>query len=260
MIKTLKFILLNVVFYLTLIPFSLTAVLVLSLFIAVQAPFIGHRSAMRLFRKAIRWYGYVVIHILPCGLVRVRYKNQPQGQIPDPCIVVCNHRSSSDPFLMAALPLAEVVQVVNKWPFHLPLWGPMARWAGYINIRAMEPSDFFAHAGPLLADRISLVVFPEGTRTRDLKVGPFHGSLFRLALATKAPIVPVCISGNENIPARGTMLLRPGTIVLRQLPALTWDQYKNLSPFQLKNKVRDLIAHELDVMEGRDFKAGISRA
>lgn len=246
-----KFILLNVVFYLTLIPFSLAAVPVLALFIALQAPFIGHRGAMRLFRKAIRWYGYVVIHLLPFGLVRVRYEDRSGGCTPEPCIVVCNHRSSSDPFLMAALPLAEAVQIVNKWPFRLPLWGPMARWAGYINIRAMAPAEFFAQASPMLADKVSLIVFPEGTRTRDLKVGPFHGSLFRLALATKAPLVPLCISGNENIPARGTMLLRPGTIVLRQLPALTWEHYKDLAPFQLKNKVRDLIAHELDVMEGR---------
>ena len=103
----------------------------------------------------------------------------------------------------------------------------------------------------MLADGVSLIVFPEGTRTRTLEMGPFHGSLFRLALETKAPIIPLCISGNERIPPRGSMVLRPGVIVLRQLPALTWDHYKDLSAFQLKNKVRDLIAHELDVMEGR---------
>ncbi len=248
--KLFKLIILNVAFYLTLVPFSLIAVIAFTLFIAIQAPFIGHRGAMRLFRQAIRWYGYVVIHILPCGLVRVRHENQSGGQTPEPCIVVCNHRSSSDPFLMAVLDLPEIVQIVNTWPFHLPLWGPMARKAGYININAMAPDDFFKHAARMLSDNVSLVVFPEGTRTRNLKVGPFHSALFRLALQTRAPLVPLCISGNETIPPRGSMLLRPGLIRLRQLPALTWDHYKDLSPFQLKNKVRDLIAHELDVMEG----------
>ena len=251
MIKAIKLILLNVVFYLTLVPFSLLAVPVLAAFIAVQAPFIGHRKAMRLFRRAIKWYGYVVIHILPYPLVRVRHEDHSGGNSPDPCIIVCNHRSSSDPFLMAVAPQDEVVQIVNKWPFRLPLWGPMARWAGYLSINEMPPEEFFKRASAMLADGVTLVVFPEGTRTRDLRMGPFHGALFRLALETQAPLVPLCISGNENTPPRGSMLIRPGLIRLRQLPALTWDQYKGLSPFQLKNKVRDLIAHELDVMEGR---------
>jgi 1-acyl-sn-glycerol-3-phosphate acyltransferase len=251
MINFLKKLVLNLSFYTLLIPFSLVAVPVLTLFIAVQAPFVGHLGAMRLFRRAIRWYGFVVIYLLPRPLVRVRFENHSGGPIPDPSIVICNHRSSSDPFLMAVLPLDQAVQVVNTWPFRLPLWGPMAKWAGYLGVNDMPVEEFFGRASAMLKQGVSVIAFPEGTRTRTMEVGPFHGTLFRLALETRAPILPLCILGSERVPPRGTMVLNPGPVVLRSLPPVTWDQYKDLTAFQLKNKVRELIARELVVMEVR---------
>lgn len=251
MINFLKKLVLNLSFYTLLIPFSLVAVPVLTLFIAVQAPFVGHLGAMRLFRRAIRWYGFVVIYLFPRPLVRVRFENHSGGPIPDPSIVICNHRSSSDPFLMAVLPLDQAVQVVNTWPFRLPLWGPMAKWAGYLGVNDMPVEEFFGRASAMLKQGVSVIAFPEGTRTRTMEVGPFHGTLFRLALETRAPILPLCILGSERVPPRGTMVLNPGPVVLRSLPPVTWDQYKDLTAFQLKNKVRELIARELVVMEVR---------
>jgi 1-acyl-sn-glycerol-3-phosphate acyltransferase len=249
MTRILKLLCLNVSFYILLVLFSLIAVPLLALFIAVQAPFAGHRRAMRLFRMAIRWYGLVVIYLLPQPFVRVRFENHSGGAIPDPCIVICNHRSSSDPFLMAVLPLDQAVQVVNTWPFRLPLWGPMAKWAGYLGVNDMPVEEFFNRASALLREGVSVIAFPEGTRTRTMEVGPFHGTLFRLALETKAPILPLCILGSECAPPRGTMVLRPGPVVLRSLPAVTWEEYRDYSAFQLKNKVRDMMIRELTVME-----------
>lgn len=251
MIDFLKLLCLNISFYILLVLFSLAAVPLLTLFIAVQAPFVGHRGAMRLFRRAIRGYGYVVIYWLPLPLVRVRFENHSGGRIPDPCIVVCNHRSSSDPFLMAVLPLDQAVQVVNTWPFKLPLWGPMAKWAGYLGVNDMPVEEFFSRASALLREGASVIAFPEGTRTRTMEVGPFHGTLFRLALETRAPILPLCILGSERVPPRGTMVLRPGPVVLRSLPVVTWEEYRDLTPFQLKTRIRDMIAREVAMMEGK---------
>ena len=248
--KLLKLVWLNGPFYVILLIFTLAAVPLLLLFVACQAPFVSHRRVMRLARRALRWYGFVVIRLLAFPFVRIRYEDRTNGRAPSPAVVVCNHRSSSDPFLMAALPLDEFVQIVNTWPFRLPIWGLGARLAEYLNINEMPVAEFFDRAGRLLRDGVTLIAFPEGTRSRTLAMGPFHGAIFRLAMQAKAPIVPVCISGNERTPRRGTMLLCPALIRLRQLPALTWDEYRDLTPFQLKNMVRDMIARELHVMEG----------
>jgi 1-acyl-sn-glycerol-3-phosphate acyltransferase len=113
----------------------------------------------------------------------------------------------------------------------------------------MPPDLFFEQAVILLKEKVSIIFFPEGTRSGGKQMGNFHGSAFRLALKSKAPIVPLCISGNENIPPKGSLLLRPGTIRVRRLPAITWAEYKDLTVFSLKNKVREIISNELQLME-----------
>jgi 1-acyl-sn-glycerol-3-phosphate acyltransferase len=103
----------------------------------------------------------------------------------------------------------------------------------------------------LLDDGVSVVFFPEGTRSTNRTMGSFHGSAFRLALASKASVVPLCISGSENIPPKGSALLHPGTIVIRRLPAITWEQYKDLTPFAFKNRIWKIMDQELSAMENR---------
>ena len=237
------------VFYVLLVLYSLAGIPLLSLYVACRAAFTSRRQGLRLFRRAIWWYGRVIVHVLPRPYVCVRY----EGYRPPPdaggMLVVCNHRSAVDPFLMAALPLPEIVQVVNKWPMRLPVWGFMARHAGYLSIREMPVEAFLARASELLAQGVAIVSFPEGTRAQGREVGPFHGTTFRLCLQQKVPILPVCVSGNERVLPRGARILRAGCITLRALPPLAWEQYRDLSPFQLKNFVRQAIVRELAAME-----------
>ena len=115
----------------------------------------------------------------------------------------------------------------------------------------MSPGQFTEKATRLLNEGVSIIFFPEGTRSASLKMGSFHGAAFRLALASKASVVPLCISGNENIPPKGSLLMRPGTIRVRRLPAIPWDEYKDLTAFAFKNRVWRIIDRELAAMENR---------
>lgn len=247
--QTLKRIILNVWFYALFLPVHMLAIPLLTLGVAVQRPFRSQRRTMRQFRRTINVYGKLVIR-LAYPLVRV--ERDGFGWRPGelgPSLVVCNHRSTSDPYLMAYLP-CELVQVVNKWPFRLPVLGVVARWAGYLSIREMPVDEFYEHAERLLRDGVSIVAFPEGTRSGSRVMGPFHGSMFRLALRAGVPIVPLCISGNERTPPKGKILLEPGVVRMRLLPAVPPEEFRNMSAFQLKNHVRRLIADELGRMEG----------
>jgi 1-acyl-sn-glycerol-3-phosphate acyltransferase len=113
----------------------------------------------------------------------------------------------------------------------------------------MEPSEFLDRGGRLLAERVAVLAFPEGTRSGSSALGPFHGAMFRLALASRAAIVPVCIAGNERMPPRGDWVLHPGVIRIRKLPALLPDEYGALDAFRLKNRVRERIAAGLAELE-----------
>jgi 1-acyl-sn-glycerol-3-phosphate acyltransferase len=113
----------------------------------------------------------------------------------------------------------------------------------------MDPDQFMEKATKLLSEGVSIIFFPEGTRSTSRTMGSFHGAAFRLALKSKASVVPLCISGSENIPPKGSPLLRPGTIRVRRLPSIAWDEYKDLNAFAFKNRVWHIIDDELSVME-----------
>jgi 1-acyl-sn-glycerol-3-phosphate acyltransferase len=238
---------LNLYSYVLFAIYSAVCIPLLVLFVAFMSIFLGRRRTMKLYRRAIAWWSRGIL-LLPFPFVKVRYENNSGDTTGEPYIFVCNHRSFSDGFLMAVLPV-EGVQVVNIWPFRIPVIGFFARKSGYLNIRMMQTEEFFDKAAELLRDNVSIIFFPEGTRSGSRKMGNFHSSAFRLALKSQAPIVPLCISGSENIPPKGSLLLRPGTIRIRRLRAITWSEYNGWSVVTLKNRVREIIGNELALME-----------
>jgi 1-acyl-sn-glycerol-3-phosphate acyltransferase len=248
MLERLKLYLFNLYFYAIFLLVSAIVITALTLFVAGARLFLTHRMTMRRFRRAIVWYGRIVTAI-PFPFIRVLYEDQ--GSSPgEPYIFVCNHRSTTDPFLMGVLPY-EFVQIVNIWPFRIPVLGLYAKYSGYLNIRMMPPEQFMEKALQLLNAGVSMVFFPEGTRSTNGEMGSFHGSAFRLALESKAPVVPFCIFASDDIMPKGSALLRPGTVRIRRLPAITWNDYKDLTPFAFKNRIWKTIDHELSTMKSR---------
>ena len=239
-------ILYSIVFYALLVVYTAVAAVLLTSVVVAGAPFTSRRESMRRFRRMISWYGYGIIRGLARPVVRVIY-DSPARSPRTAKIFVANHVSSSDPFLIALLPEA-AVQVVNLWPFKLPVWGIFARWAGYLSVRSMSQEAFQAAAARLLAEGISIVGFPEGTRAGERSMGSFHGVLFRLALATRTPVVPMCITGNARSPARGSLLLEPATVRVHCLPELPWESFRDMTSYKLKNHVRHLIQQEVGRM------------
>jgi len=201
---------------------------------------------MENLRILIRIYGRSMV-FLGWPFIRVRVEKEA-GDPPKACIYVCNHRATSDGFLMGMLD-CEGVQVVNLWPFKVPILGFFAHLAGYLSIREIPIEEFMERGSELLSQGVSVFSFPEGTRSGSRKMGPFHSALFRLALQTGAPIVPICISGSENKPEKGSAVMHPGLIRMRLLAPIPEETYRAMSPFKLKNHVHDLIEAELKKME-----------
>ncbi len=243
--KTLFF---NFIFYILFFVFSIIYIPSAIIIFATLALFLPRRIVMKRIRRAISFYGSVIIHIFTFPFVRVKYEDLSCGEEKGPFIIVCNHRAASDPFLLACLPY-ECIQVVNIWPLRLPVLGWCAKMAGYLSVKEMPYEEFLQKATKLIQEGVNVISFPEGTRSSDRKMKQFYSSIFRVAIENKCLIMPLCISGNEEIPIRGTGVLRPGVIKLRRLPALKWEEYRNCSPFILKNKVRNILKKELEEMD-----------
>ena len=249
--RILKIAYLNISFYFLTVTFLLTCLPALGSLIIIFTLFLPKRIVLKRLRRAISWYGAVVIRILPWPLVRLSYKDFSKNKTSAPYIFVCNHRSASDPFLLGVLPY-EVVQVVNIWPFRLPVFGMVAKIAGYLNVRELPFEIFFAKTSQLLKEGVSIAVFPEGTRSRDNSIAQFHSAIFRVALEARVPIVPLCITGNENIPPVGSPYLRPGLIKIHRLEAVTWEECRNFNSFKLKNYLRDMMIKETALMDQKN--------
>ena len=238
----------SAVFYTSYLLFSLVYILAALLLGTPVALCLSRRGALRLTRQLIHYYGAITVR-LAWPWIRFRVENRSGIDPTKGCLFISNHQSIADPYLMGLFP-HEFVFLSNHWPFQIPILGAFAKLAGYLNTQALELEALHENAAGLLAEGVTLFCFAEGTRTRTGALGPFHPPIFRLALQTRVPIVPVCIAGLYGIIPRGNALLRPGTVHIHALPALLPSDFEALTPHQLKHKVRSLIAAELAFLEG----------
>ena len=215
---------------------------------AVCAGFNGERVAP-VIRTLILYFGKTMIFVAVRPYVRVRFEDV-SGEPPERgAIFVLNHRSASDPFLVATIPTAvAAVQAVNGWPMRLPFFGFFARHAHYLDV-TMEPYEETREKTlKLLRQGVSVLVFPEGTRSGGKHMNQFHGTFFRIAKEAGAPVVPVAIAGNEKIPDR-KFRMSPGRILVRRLPRIPAETVRGMPLFKLKEMVRNRLMEETGRMD-----------
>jgi 1-acyl-sn-glycerol-3-phosphate acyltransferase len=133
-----------------------------------------------------------------------------------PYVFMSNHLSFLDgPLLMIVLDrLARVV--VKRFVFRIPILGMGMRYSGYVPLDregAGAGRRSIANAALLIKEKgYSFLIYPEGTRSFDGKLGRFRRGGFFLALASAAPIVPVSVQGTYELMPRGQWLVRKGRV------------------------------------------------
>ena len=139
-----------------------------------------------------------------------------------PYVAVSNHESYADIFLISHLPW-EMKWISKETMFKIPLFGWMMQMAGDIKLRRGERASTVAAmtaARDRLAKRVSVMIFPEGTRSRDGELLPFKDGAFRLAIEAGAPILPLVVAGTRNAMAKGTFRFQPARARVQVLPPI----------------------------------------
>ena len=126
-------------------------------------------------------------------------------------VVVSNHESTADPFLLSFLPW-DMRWVGKEELYKNPVVGHLFRWGGDIQLRRGDRAsviDMMRECRVTLAGGVSVMLFPEGTRSPDGRLLPFKPGAFDLAIAAGAPILPIAISGTRDCRPKGSNALRP---------------------------------------------------
>lgn len=217
-------------------PAALAPVLAVSLLPAGR-----RRHCMRVI---LLWFGLSTVRFAWRPFFRVRFDNRA-GSIRKPGIVVANHRSAIDGFLVS-LPKLSLAQTVNDWPLRLPVIGPVARAAGYLNITSWDYETLRDRAVEILAAGDSIVSYPEGTRSESRTMGPFRSGIFHVAMELKVPVYLLCIAGNEYMPDRKFRFREFRDLSVRFLGPLPEEEVRQCTTaYALKMKVFRRMTEEL---------------
>jgi len=141
---------------------------------------------------------------------------------------MANHQSNFDiPALMGYLPI-RFVWTAKKELFRIPVFGLAMKRAGYICVdrqnhaRAMDSMDLAARQ---ILEGTSVMIFPEGTRSKDGTLAPFKKGGIMLALKAGVPIIPIGIWGSRDIMPKGSWRMVPGTIRMEIGPPIDPNRY-----------------------------------
>ena len=197
-----------------------------------------HDRAVAL-RVMIHIYGQGVCVLM--GMLTPIKVHGMASAFPRPCIVTPNHQSFFDPYCIGFLPVRNLVFAVRSWPFRIPLYGPLMRRVGYLNTETLNAEEFFSKAKGLLAEGCTIILFPEGTRSKDGRLGRFRSGAFALAMETGVPIVPLCIDGTGRVFPKGEYIGRAAPIRIRVLEPVfpeTFEKYGDAGHLRLRRHVK----------------------
>jgi len=130
-------------------------------------------------------------------------------------VFASNHQSIYDvPVIFATLP--HQLRIIAKASLgSFPFLGWHLRLSGHLLVDREHPgATVFKKMQRMISQGASLILFPEGTRSDDGRVGRFKGGVFLLAIESGLPIVPISVSGSRNVMRKGRLMTCPGDVTL----------------------------------------------
>jgi 1-acyl-sn-glycerol-3-phosphate acyltransferase len=168
-------------------------------------------SGNRVLDLARTWSGWVTSF----AGVKIVVENRANLDPGQPYVFMANHASSLDIWAMFVVVPRRLRMIAKKQLGRIPLFGWAMRAGRFIFIDRQNPvaaRRSIDEAGQRIHNGESVLIFPEGTRTRDGNLGVFKKGGFHLAVKAGVPIVPVALRGTRALMPRGSFLLRGGAI------------------------------------------------
>jgi len=162
--------------------------------------------------RLARWWARGV---LASGGVRLHVRSRAVLERGRPYVFMSNHLSLVDVWAVLIAVPVPLRFIAKKQLGAIPLFGWAMRAGRFIFIDRQNPvlaRKSIEEAARRVRGGQSVVIFPEGTRSRDGRTGPFKKGGFHLAMSAGVDIVPVAIRGSREVMPRGSALIYPGDV------------------------------------------------
>ena len=206
---------------------------------------------LRLLHRFTSFWGSLYIRCNPVWSLETHGRENIPS-VDAPCIIVANHQSFADIFVLFRLRL-HYKWVSKRENFRAPFIGwnmtlnryiPITRGTTKGNLQMMRACEEALKQGN------SLMMFPEGTRSPDGTMRAFKDGAFELALRARCPILPIVIEGTAQALSKGGLLLGWSRhILVTILPALPYTSFSHLAARDVNRMVWDVMAAQLNMQQ-----------
>lgn len=209
----------------------------------LTVPFDKKRLIVHKFTCA---WSNIILGINPYWKIRITGKEKIDPGVV--YVMISNHQSGADILVLFRL-FIHFKWVAKRELFYYPFIGWNMWVNGYISIertRGRSKLMMMDKAADAIRAGNSVMIFPEGTRSRDGNLQPFKTGAFRLALETKTPVLPIALIGTHHAIKKGGLLIHRNkdirAIVLDPVP---YQSFSGMESNELAKKIHDLILVEL---------------
>lgn len=194
----------------------------------------------KLAYRYAHWWGKVVLDATGSKVTVKGSENIPSG----PVVFMANHLSAFDTMLILGYLDKPLAFVAKKELARLPVINPLMRQVGcqYLDREDVRQAVKVIHlAADQARNGLSMVIFPEGTRSLTGEVGEFKSGSMKLATKAGVPIVPVCIQGTRRIYESNGRRIEPSKIFLQVMSPILPEEYQGLGSSRLAGLVREMV-------------------
>lgn len=202
-----------------------------------------HSNAVNNF---IRFWARTILYISGIRIEVIGLQNINPDNV---YVYMSNHGSLFD-ILAATVAIPGTARfIAKKELFRIPIFAQGMKIVGMIKIDRSNSSKArrtIDEAVELMKKGVSVIIFPEGTRSREGNIKPFKKGGFVLAINSRFPIIPIAISGSFYIMKKNNLILRKGKIKVHFLEAVPTNNYQFKDRNILVDKVRQMIIDNYD--------------
>jgi len=195
----------------------------------------------------------IFTRLMPIWKVSVEGRNKAKRNTT--YVVIANHQSILDILLLNCLryKFKWISKIENT---KVPLLGWYLRMADYITVNRGDDeskAEMLEKSYHCLKSGISIMIFPEGTRSRDKEIGFYKRGAFQLAIQANVPLLPVIIDGTGGIlPKHGIIFKGGNNIKIRVLDPLLPESFGSDDPDLLAQKIQSVMANELKLLRAEN--------